>query len=84
MLKPSDMATEFYNGKWNIPEVEGPEPLAIVTYTDEPSPETGHAGWCWWSLGKMGEAASYHEACAQAVAALPESVRRELGECPGG
>ena len=30
---------------------EGPEPWAVITRTDEPSPETGHVGWCWWAMG---------------------------------
>lgn len=25
----------------------GREAEAVITYATEPSPETGHAGWCW-------------------------------------
>ena len=28
-------------------------PAAVVTYSEEPSPETGHVGWMWWALGAV-------------------------------
>lgn len=45
---------EFVRGKW-LPAGDV-EPHALVTYAAEPSPETGHVGWCWWARGKMGDA----------------------------
>ena len=52
-----EVPTELVNGEWCFPQTEGPEPSAVITYTDEPSPETGDVGWCWWALGDMGDAA---------------------------
>ncbi len=62
--------TEYYDGAWRFPQAEGPEPLALVTYAEEPSPETGHVGWCWWALGAMGDADTYDAACAAAEDAM--------------
>lgn len=62
--------TEFYDGEWHFPQADGPEPEAVVTYAEEPSPETGHVGWCWWARGAMGDAPTYEAACAAAVAEL--------------
>lgn len=53
--------TECVDGRWIHP-TDDSEPVALVTYAFEPSPETGHEGWCWWALGKMGDAASYEQA----------------------
>ena len=44
----------------------GPEPSAVITYTDEPSPETGDVGWCWWADGWG--APTYEDACRAAEA----------------
>lgn len=52
--------TEYVDGRWVVPGEAEPE--AVVTYASEPSPETGHVGWMWWALGKMGDAASYEDA----------------------
>jgi len=57
-----EVATEFFEGEWHFPKADGPEPWAVITYTDEPSPETGCVGWCWWALGRMGDAPTYEEA----------------------
>ena len=65
-----DVPTEFFEGEWIFPKAEGPEPWAVITYSDEPSSETGHVGWCWWALGKMGDAPTYEDACAEAVAEI--------------
>lgn len=46
------------------------EPIAIVVYALEPSPETGHEGWVWWSLGQMGESPSLVSAMDAVVSAL--------------
>lgn len=62
------LPTEFIGGKWVM--ADDGEPDAMVTYTYEPSPETGHIGWCWWARGKMGDAASYELAKAAAEASL--------------
>jgi hypothetical protein len=58
------LPTEFDGKRWRFPDEC--TPVALVTYASEPSPETGHVGWCWWALGKMGEAAGYEAACAAA------------------
>lgn len=39
-----EVPTEFFEGEWHFPKADGPEPWAVITYTDEPSPETGHEG----------------------------------------
>jgi hypothetical protein len=67
MLRDGTLPSEYFDGAWRVPSEA--EPHAIVTYAIEPSPETGHVGWCWWALGKMGEAPSYEDAklCAEAV-----------------
>lgn len=70
----SDLPTEYIEGEWTRTRVNGAEPWAVVTYASEPSPETGHVGWCWWALGRMGEAPSYESAKAAAEAEL---ARRE-------
>jgi hypothetical protein len=52
------MPIELVNGEWRGPgdaESSG-DPQAVITYVTEPSPETGHVGWCWWALGQMGDA----------------------------
>lgn len=69
-MKIDRLATEFFDGEWRIPSADGPSPWAVVTFTDEPSPETGHVGWQWWALGSMGEASSYEQACEKAVDCL--------------
>jgi hypothetical protein len=71
-----EVPTEYVEGEWCWP-TDDSEPAAVITYTTEPSPETGHAGWCWWALGKMGEAPSYEDATARAVAALERMVDRD-------
>jgi hypothetical protein len=65
-----EVPTEFFEGEWRFPEAEGPEPWAVITFAEEPSPETGDVGWCWWALGKTGCASSYEDACREAVAWL--------------
>jgi hypothetical protein len=70
MTIASVMGTEYFDGAWHVPDADGPEPLAIVTYADEPSPETGHVGWCWWALGRMGDADSYDDARGRAESSL--------------
>jgi len=53
----ASLPTEFVCGEWIMSGQA--EPDAVVTYASEPSPETGHVGWCWWARGKMGEARDY-------------------------
>lgn len=57
--------TEFCAGEWILSGEA--EPDAVVTYASEPSPETGHVGWCWWAQGRMGAAPTYADAkrCAE-------------------
>lgn len=62
--------TEFFEGEWHFSKANGPEPWAVISYAHEPSPETGHIGWVWWALGKMGDAPTYEAACAAAVAEI--------------
>ncbi len=66
---------EYHEGEWMPAPKDGPEPAAVVTYTREPSPETGHIGWCWWALGKMGDAPSLDEAKRLAE----EEIARRVG-----
>lgn len=63
---------EWIEGEWNYGDrrPEPPEAAACITYAEEPSPETGHVGWCWWALGKMGEAKSLKEAMAKCEAVI--------------
>ena len=56
-----EVPTEFVEGEWNWP-TDDSDPAAVVTYSEEPSPETGHVGWCWWALGWMGDAPTYEDA----------------------
>lgn len=69
-MNVDEVPTEFFEGEWRFPQAEGPGPWAVVTYTHEPSPETGHVGWCWWAQGAMGDAPTYEAACDAAVTAL--------------
>lgn len=69
------LRTEYYDGAWRFATDES-DPQALITYTVTPSPETGHVGWCWWALGKMGDAESYESACKAAESAL----QRKLAE----
>lgn len=71
LLHIDRLHTEFWGGKWHWPS--NAEPQAIVSYASEPSPETGHIGWVWWALGKMGEAATYDAA----KTAAEESLRKQ-------
>jgi len=63
---------EYVEGEWRYGcrDPEPPEAAACITFAAEPSPETGHIGWCWWALGKMGDAATLDEAKAKAEAVL--------------
>ena len=71
----TQVPTEYVEGRWIFPDADGPEPLAVVTYTQEPSPETGHVGWVWWALGRMGDAVSYDAA----KLAVEDYLRRKKG-----
>ena len=65
-LRPAP--TEYVDGEWVL--AGDAEPAAVIIYTEEPIPETGHVGWCWWALGDMGDAASYEQARAAAEAVV--------------
>jgi len=65
-----EVPTEYVEGEWCWPTADGPEPGAVITFTTEPSPETGHVGWCWWALGDMGDATTYDEARQKAESSL--------------
>jgi len=71
-----EVPTEFVEGAWCWP-TDDSDPAAVVTYSEEPSPETGHVGWMWWALGAMGDAPTYEAACAAAVAAVAYSDAAE-------
>lgn len=70
--------TEYFEGEWHVPKADGPEPWAVVTYAYEPSPETGHVGWCWWALGDMGDATTYDEARQKAESTDSRSQMKQL------
>lgn len=55
---------EYVEGEWRYGcrDPESFEAAACITFATEPSPETGHIGWCWWALGKMGDARTLREA----------------------
>ena len=77
------LATEYVEGEWTTP-TDDSDPAAVITYTENPSPETGHIGWLWWALGKMGEAPSYEAAksaaeCVVRRAMYGEAPAREAG-----
>ncbi len=62
---------DYVDGKWRF----GTEILdnsdAIVTYSTEPDPETGHEGWCWMVPDtNMGEAKTLKEAMRAAEKAV--------------
>jgi len=73
-----EVPTELVNGEWCFPQTEGPEPAAVITYTDEPSPETGDVGWCWWAYGSMGCAPTYDDACQAAEAEIKRRIRNRM------
>lgn len=65
---------EWREGAW----VEGHSEYdcqACCIFTTEPSPETGHVGWVWWALGRMGDAPTLPLAQAAAEAVLSSQVR---------
>ena len=70
-IRASELPSELTVMGWHRPTHER-EPIAVVTYAEEPSPETGHEGWCWWAAGKMGEARSFR--------AAQRAAERRLGD----
>ena len=70
MNENTHVPTEYVDGRWIFPTADGPEPDAEVPYAIEPSPETGHVGWCWWARGRMGEAKTYQAATRAAEQSL--------------
>lgn len=76
--------TEYALGTWRLaddPE-PGDDPAGVIVYASEPSPETGHVGWCWWARGRMGDAPSYEAARAEVerVCDLYERIELEVVE----
>jgi hypothetical protein len=68
MLRRGELCCEYFEGEWRTPsEVEA---WAVISYTEEPSPETGHVGWVWWAQGRMGDAPSFSAARMRALGAL--------------
>ena len=67
------------NGQWiwGDKQHEDADVSAYVVYTTEPSPETGHMGWVWWVLGRMGDANTLQDAMAQAEAKLAQITAAE-------
>lgn len=70
---------EWREGEWTLPLFEAEpsvesEPAAIIVFTPEPSPETGDCGWCWWALGKMGEAPTLREAMGAAERVIAAAI----------
>ena len=62
---------------WGDKQHENADVSAYVVYTTEPSPETGHIGWAWWALGRMGDANTLQDAMAQAKAKLAQITAAE-------
>lgn len=78
-LRANRLPSEYHEGEWRLPSQQ--EAWGYVTYTEEPSPETGHAGWCWWALGKMGDAPTYETARAaveREIRAADERLMRSM------
>ena len=65
---------------WGDKQHEDADVSAYVVYTTEPSPETGHMGWVWWALGRMGDANTLQDAMAQAEAKLAQIAAKEAGQ----
>lgn len=67
---------EYVEGEWRYgcEDPEPPEAAACITFTANPSPETGHVGWCWWALGKMGEARTLKEAREMCEAVIESHI----------
>ena len=69
---------EYVRGGWvyGDPDAEPSEdPLAVIVYVTEPSPETGDVGWCWWVDGRMGSAATLAAAMARCA---DEMARKDM------
>lgn len=65
---------------WGDKKHEDADVQAYVVYTTEPSPETGHMGWVWWALGRMGDSNTLKYAMAQAEAKLDQIAAKEAGQ----
>ena len=68
---------EYVEGEWRhgCDDLEPREAAACITFEAETSPETGHAGWCWWALGKMGSARTLLEARERCEQIIEEALR---------
>ena len=65
-----DTIYDLIDGRWHFRL--RPPSAAVVAYCSEPSPETGHIGWCWWAAGRMGDAETLEDA-KRAAEAVVES-----------
>lgn len=67
---------EYVEGEWRFgcSDPEPTEHAAVITYAAEPSPETGHVGWCWWALGKMGESPTLPDAMAACMVRIRAAI----------
>lgn len=65
---------EYIEGEWVFGDDGEGDAAAVITYSVEPSPETGHVGWCWWALGKMGDAMTLRDAMTAAERAIQERI----------
>ena len=74
-----DHTTEYFDGdSWSVSPPTDSNAVAVVTYTDEPSPETGDEGWCWWAMGHTGEATTREAAKAAAVDSLDRLIEQHF------
>jgi hypothetical protein len=70
LLRAGRLKSEYVGGEWVVPGSGAPQ--AVVSYAEEPSPETGSEGWVWWAMGDMGESDSF----AAALKAAEHSLER--------
>lgn len=70
------LPVEYVEGEWRFgcKDPEPPEHAAVITYAAEPSPETGYVGWCWWVLGRMGDAPTLPDAMAACMVHIRAAI----------
>jgi len=73
LLRALRMApTEYVEGEWCLAGQD--EPSAVISFATLPHPDTGHIGWIWWALGKLGDADSYEDAKRKAEAVIAQLI----------